>query len=255
MSGEGTLEQVLAGEARWVVICADNDGLLPALPDSACHHVITDPPYDERTHAAAKTRAINDPESRDRFGISEFAALTSPSKLAAGLLRVASRWVLAFCALEQLGQYQRGAGDAWVRAGVWDKIAPTPQLTGDRPGQAVEAVAIMHRSGRKRWNRGGGAAIWRFMTSKGDERPEHPTPKPLPLMIALVSDFTDRDELILDPFAGSGTTGVAALRLGRRVILIERHEPFAELCRERMLAEANCTTVQASRAGQGSLFG
>ena len=53
---------------------------------------------------------------------------------------------------------------------------------------------------------------------------------------------------------GSGTTGVAALRLGRRCILIEKDPKYAALCRERMLAEESGSTLQARRAGQETLY-
>jgi site-specific DNA-methyltransferase (adenine-specific) len=45
-------------------------------------------------------------------------------------------------------------------------------------------------------------------------------------MEALIRDFTDPGDLVCDPFAGSGTTGVAAIRLGRRFIGWERHPKF-----------------------------
>jgi 16S rRNA G966 N2-methylase RsmD len=44
--------------------------------------------------------------------------------------------------------------------------------------------------------------------------------------------------IVLDPFAGSGTAGVAALREGRRAVLIERHPPYAEIIRHRLASFA-----------------
>lgn len=214
-------------------------------------HVITDPPYDERTHKNAATKADC---TRDNRGVS-FAHLPSSADTAAALLARAQRWVLAFCAVEQIAGYALGAGLSWVRAGAWDKIAPAPQISGDRPGQAIEAIAIMHAPGRKRWNRGGGAGIWRHLPPHGDERPDHPTPKPVPLMLALVADFTDPGETILDPFAGSGTTGVACLRLGRKFIGIEKDPTYFALACERLRAEEQGSTLQAARAGQMALLG
>lgn len=244
---EGTLADVLAGTARWSVICADSLDVLPTLADGCVDHVITDPPYDEKTNAGARTDATA------VFGVA-FAAFSPPFG-AVHFSRLAKRWAIAFCSVEMLGAYAASAGPSWVRAAVWDKIAPSPQLTGDRPGQAVEGVAVMHRPGRKRWNGGGCAGIWRHLPPHGSNRPDHPTPKPLRLMEELVTLFTDPGDLILDPFCGSGTTGAACLRLGRRVILIEREPRWADLSRERLRAEEQNTTLAAVRAGQMALFG
>jgi site-specific DNA-methyltransferase (adenine-specific) len=74
-------------------------------------------------------------------------------------------------------------------------------------------------------------------------------------MVELVSLFTDRCETILDPFAGSGTTGVACLRLGRRFIGIEKAPNYFEIACERLWAEEADSTLQAMRAGQLSLLG
>jgi len=82
---------------------------------------------------------------------------------------------------------------------------------------------------------------------------EHPNEKPVSLMRALIAKCPPG--VILDPFAGSGTTGVAALREGRSVVLIEKDPRWAALARERMLAESEDSTLQARRAGQLSLTG
>jgi site-specific DNA-methyltransferase (adenine-specific) len=74
-------------------------------------------------------------------------------------------------------------------------------------------------------------------------------------MLALVADFTDPEETILDPFAGSGTTGVACLRLGRKFIGIEKDPTYFALACERLRAEEQGSTLQAARAGQMALLG
>lgn len=84
---------------------------------------------------------------------------------------------------------------------------------------------------------------------------DHPVPKPLGFMTWSVRLASRDGDIILDPFAGSGTTGVAALRLGGRAILIERDPKYAALARERMQAEEAGSTLQAQRAGQVALFG
>jgi len=253
------LEQVLSGERRWCVICADCLPTMAAMPDGCVDHVITDPPYDARTHRNAFTARMSAVAAASQ--LSEVCGVdfdaTDPETLAPELLRLSRRWALTFCSIEDMGRYRDGAGKAWTRAGIWRKIAPAPQITGDRPGQAVEGIAIMHRRGhgRSRWNGGGLPGIWDAMAPRGGLRPDHPTPKPLTLMLELVSLFTDPDDLILDPFCGSGSTLCAALRLGRRAIGIEREPKWAELSRERCEAEVEGSTLQARRAGQVPMFG
>jgi site-specific DNA-methyltransferase (adenine-specific) len=65
-----------------------------------------------------------------------------------------------------------------------------------------------------------------------------PTQLPVALLRRVVECASDPGDLIIDPFSGSGTTGVAALQLGRRYLGIERNPEFARLSRERL------TTVQ-----------
>ena len=65
----------------------------------------------------------------------------------------------------------------------------------------------------------------------------HPTQKPVELMVWLIEQYTHPGDLVLDPFMGSGTTGVACVRTGRRFIGIEMREPYFETARRR-IAEA-----------------
>lgn len=94
---------------------------------------------------------------------------------------------------------------------------------------------------------------------------DHPTVKSVALMRWLVDLVTQRGDLVIDPFGGSGTTGVACLASGRRVILIERDPRFAEIARQRCAhwgaewsAPARASKRRAKRAAdegpQPSLF-
>ena len=161
--------------------------------------------------------------------------------------------MLAFCALEQLGDYKRAAGDdAWTRAAIWHRTDGLPQLSCDRPAQGAEGIACMHRPDeKKRWNGMGERGHWSYGVERTDR--EHPTQKPIRLLLRLVELFTEPDEIILDTYAGSGTTGVAALRLGRRCILIEKTQKWAALARERMLAEEADCSLATIRDGQEML--
>lgn len=64
----------------------------------------------------------------------------------------------------------------------------------------------------------------------------HPSEKPVTLLAELVESSSRAGELVLDPCAGSGSTGVAAILRGRRALLIESHEPYARLAVDRVRA-------------------
>jgi site-specific DNA-methyltransferase (adenine-specific) len=66
------------------------------------------------------------------------------------------------------------------------------------------------------------------------EHGEHPTQKPLRLVMDWVSKFTDPGETVLDPFMGRGTTGIACARLGRKFIGIEKRSDYFELAVRRI---------------------
>lgn len=222
---------------------------LPELPP--VDHVITDPPYSKHVHGAARSSRMQsandrggrygadvrrnvdlgfehlDPELR-RFSAEFFAALVR-------------RWVLVFSDVESANLWRDDltAFDLdYVRTGAWIKEGSTPQFSGDRPAVGFEAVTICHPKGRKRWNGGGKHAVWSvpIVLDRGrtGEGRLHTTQKPLGLMSGLVDLFTDPGETILDPFAGSGTTLLAASHAGRKAIGIEQSEAYCEVIAKRL---------------------
>ena len=274
MSADATIQDVLEGRARWCVVHGDNAGVLPTLPDKSVAHVITDPPYSEHTHAKVRRGgSVHTPDSdipgEPKRAVISSAAVLGFDALADGqreacaeqFARLASRWVLAFTDQEGAHPWMTAnveAGLQHVRIGQWVKLGATPQFTGDRPATGCEAIVIAHPPGRKRWNGGGRHAVWTHaiaLDRGGHGDRIHTTQKPLPLMLELVELFTDPEELILDPFCGSGTTGVACLRLGRRFIGIEKDAKYAAVARERLTAESQGLSLRDARAGQMSLLG
>jgi len=135
-----------------------------------------------------------------------------------------------------LGKYQKAAPENYIRGGIWDRITNTPQISGDRPAQGGEGIAILNcRNGRMKWNGGGKAGIWRHQVEAGHK--QHPTQKPLRLFSELITQFSNEGETILDPFMGSGTTLRAAKDLGRKAIGIEIEEKYCEIAAKRMAQE------------------
>jgi len=104
---------------------------------------------------------------------------------------------------------------------------------------------------------GSAARFFYCAKADADERAggDHPTVKPLALMRWLVTLITPPGGLVIDPFAGSGTTGVAALQLGFRFIGFDKEEKYCrELAAPRLAAAERGQTVEQYKAGQLTIF-
>lgn len=270
MSADASIADVLEGRARWCVVTGDCLEVLPTLPDKSVAHVITDPPYSRDLYLRFRSNSRARGVGKLGRGLAAPAYLALANQqigavddvvdsVAPEFMRVAARWIVVFHDAESGHLWRAHFGAAHVRCGVWVKPNPVPQISGDRPGQGFESIEIAHRSGRKRWNGGGLPGVWTHNAIQGSfpERQghDHPCPKPVELMFELVAQFTDQADLVLDCFAGSGTTGVACLRLGRRFIGIEKDPKYAQIARDRLTAEGLGQTLREFRAGQQTLFG
>lgn len=85
---------------------------------------------------------------------------------------------------------------------------------------------------KEEWSEWGSRAVWNFRSVRSNR--DHEAKFPLELPHRLIRLLTDPGDLVLDPFMGSGTTGVAAIQAGREFIGIEKEEKYVEL------ANLNC---------------
>ena len=203
-----SFREEIIGDCR--LILGDCREVLPTL--GAVDAVVTDPPYSTNTHKMAKTNK----GAGHGVKLVTFGALTDEDfdAVVEQCLSVSRGWVVMTCDYTHAARFY--AHPAFVRLGAWVKPNPMPQISGDRPGQGFETVLIMH-GGKvaKAWSRGGGSGVWTVPVTNGAEVP---TQKPLALISSFISDFTKPGETVLDPFMGSGTTGVACVLAGRRFI-------------------------------------
>lgn len=219
---------------------------LEAMDEKSVDCVITDPPYDARTHSMARSNSsrnsVSGKGSRVLSGGStkRFEAFTHDVQLIlfAELGRVSRRWVVSTLATDTAFRFeveQAPAGLRLLRVGAWIKTNPMPMISADRPAMGWEAIGYLHRDDTKpEWYGGGRAANYTMPTSQGSG---HPTQKPLAMVASWVRLFTTYGEMILDPFAGTGTTLRAAKDEGRRAIGYEVEERWCEAAAIRLSQE------------------
>lgn len=217
---------------------------------------IVDPPYSDTVHSKAVSNhsAGVGPTSRD-FG---FDSLTPELRRAIAIAASSvPRWTVVFCDLESTHLWREDMarlGVEYIREvqwpdGVLDPVPARwirwsqPQNSGDRPPTGAEATLTFHRmSGgnhpkpiRKRWNGPGNLTHWPQKSLRGDDK--YGAEKPLDLMLALVSAFSDPGETVLDGACGVGTTHRACDLLGRDCVAVEALPKVAAEA-ERRLASA-----------------
>ncbi len=214
--------------------CMGPEGL-PSLADRSVAHAVMDPPYSARVH---------DHLADERWHPLTFEHLNEEKAAAVAreLCRVVRGWIVVFCDEITLGVWVRlieAAGGAYVRPGHWVKTNPMPHC--DLPSVAIESIVLARGPrgpgvGRLRWHRGGEPALYHAPAVETEVERVHPTQKPLLVMEAIVRDFTDPGDLVVDPFAGGGSTGVACKHLGRSFVGWEINQEYAEAARRRIEA-------------------
>ena len=240
------IDKVVIGDAS--LYCGDCREVLPTL--GRFDAVITDPPYEEEAHTQQR-RSLGRGHADGRRDIVDaalpFDAIETIDRDLIGnwFARNCDGWALVFCQAEAVCAWRtslEAGGAKWRRAMIWVKPDGMPQFSGDRPGMGYESIAAAWcGKGGSAWNGGGRHGVFTIPKhdsgmGHGGQSNGHPTQKPIRIMSELVALFTDGGELILDPFMGSGTTGVACVQLGRKFTGIERERKYFDIACKRIEA-------------------
>lgn len=224
---------------------ADCRDVMPLL--TTVDHAIFDPPYSAHVHDSNRrglTAHAGKFSERRELGFEPLSSVLRDD-VAAWCGVACEGWTITFsdCESSHLWRASLQAGGLeYVRTGIWVKVGGAPQFTGDRPAVGFEEFVICHPKRKKGWNGGGKAGVYReiwevpIVVSRGgpNEVRVHETQKPEALMRSIVSDFTEPGELIADLFMGSGTTLVAAKRLGRKGVGCDDREWCCEEAAKRL---------------------
>jgi len=114
---------------------------------------------------------------------------------------------------------------------------PVPQMRKVKYMHATELFFLAHKEKGHdsfRWENGQRANVFYHPIVGGKVRTKHPTQKPLWLMGDLIKYSTKENDVVLDPFMGSGTTGAACKEMGRRFIGIEIDKEYFDIAKNRI---------------------
>ena len=150
---------------------------------------------------------------------------------------------------------------------VWEKPNPPPNLGRRTFTHSTEIILWAAKSGKGSGHRytfnydemrreNGGKqmkTVWQMYAPGMSEKRlgKHPTQKPLALIKRCLRAGTNEGDVVVDPFAGSGSTGVAAIELGRRFIGIEVDPEFIDISIRR-LSEKPVSSSDGRGTGRGS---
>ena len=253
LMGDTSMNRIISGD------CIET---MQSLPEASVDMVFADPPYnlqlEGELHRPNNSRVDGVEEAWDRFD--DFA---SYDRFSEAWLSAARRilkpegtlWVIgSYHNIFRVGARLQDLGYWILNDVVWRKTNPMPNFRGRRFTNAHETMiwCARDREGRYRFNYEAMKSLnddlqmrsdWLLPICSGGERLKdgagkkaHPTQKPEALLHRVILASTQPGDLVLDPFFGTGTTGVVAKRLGRNYIGIERDPGYIAAAEKRLSA-------------------
>ncbi len=254
------------------ILLGDCVSLMRMLPPASVHCVFADPPYNLQLRGELRrpddSMVDGVDEPWDRF--EDYAAydtftrewLTEARRL---LRKDGTLWVMgAYHNIFRIGAILQDLGFWILNDVIWRKSNPMPNFRGRRFTNAHETLiwAARGRDSRYRFNYQAMKALnddlqmrsdWTLPLCTGAERLRnnhglklHPTQKPESLLHRVLLASTAMDDIVLDPFLGTGTSAVVAKRLHRNFIGIERHPAYVEAALGRLHAVDRASRVAAT---------
>ena len=269
--GKAVLDRVIVGD------CVEE---LAALPEGIADLVFADPPYNLQLEGELlrpnNTRVDGVDDDWDKFAsLESYDAFTRDWLTACRhvLKPEGALWVIgSYHNIFRVGAVLQDLGYWILNDVIWRKTNPMPNFRGRRFTNAHETLiwAAHGPETRYTFNYEAMKALnddlqmrsdWLFPICSGSERLKdrkgkkaHPTQKPEALLHRVLLAASEKGDVVLDPFFGTGTTGAAAKRLGRHWIGIERDPAYAKIARKRIAdtEQLDDETLEISRGKRGA---
>lgn len=198
------------------IICGDCLEVMKQIPDKSIDLVLTDPPYGIGIDGQKESYNPNNKKSaRKKHDFMDWDKAIPTKEYFDEIKRVSKNQIIF--GANYFNEYLEQGHKGWI---IWDK---------GQHGLTMSDCEIIYSSFNKPtrvyvYNR---AELIRDVS-------QHPTQKPIKLMEKIIADNSKEGELILDCFAGSGSTLKACQRLNRNFIGVEREEKYCEIARQRL---------------------
>lgn len=197
----------------WLGDCLER---MADIPDGSVDMVLTDVPYNKVNRKSSGLRNLSK-------GVAD-SSVFDIKRLIEESVRVTSSSIYVFCGTEQVSDLRSSLVELGLttRLCIWEKTNPSP-MNGTRLWLSSIECCVFARKPKATFNEHCASSVWRCASQRSKI---HPTQKPVDLFRRLIEASSNPNDLILDPFGGSGTTAVAAERTGRRWICIEREPSY-----------------------------
>ena len=197
------------------------------IPDGRIDCVCTDIPYNEVNREDNGLRNL-DKQAAD---VGDFDV----SDLTRALCRKTKGSIYMFCGINQVSDIRKAMTelDLSTRLIIWEKTNPSP-MNGDKIWlSGIECCVFGKRSGAT-FNEFCKNTVFRYQSG---ERDIHPTQKPVTLIRRFILASTNENDVVLDPFMGSGTTAIACIKERRHFIGFELSKEYFDKACKRIKAE------------------
>ena len=224
------------------VICGDSKDLIKRIPDNSIDFIFTDPPYNIGQHSTGNIplpgRAPMNNDVAD-WDLKDF----NPEEWADEFIRILKPTgnLFIFTSYNQIGRWYNCLDHRFDTTNfmVWHKTNPAPKIFKAGFLNSCEIIFTCWNKGHT-WNFISQTEMHNFFESPICMRPErlsdpkHPTQKPIALLKKVITIASNKGDIIFDPFMGVGSTGVAAIELGRRFIGVEINQLYFNAAKKRI---------------------
>ncbi len=231
--------------SKWdfeLIFCGDSRDLLQTVADASVDLILTDPPYNIGKYSTGDIHLPGRASLNNRISEWDLVDL-NPADWCDEFIRVLKPTgnLFIFTTYNQIGRWHSCLDHRFDTSQfmIWHKTNPPPKIFKAGFLNSCEMIFCC-------WNRG---HTWNFqsqnemhnfiespicMAPERIKNPKHPTQKPVAILKKILTIASNKGDVVLDPFMGVGSTGVAAKELGRRFIGMELNQMYFDAAKQRL---------------------